>query len=59
MLPQPSNYSTLEFPGLHPQRFSGGRKHLKPKDTINSNWITEYSTEKGKRHYSLGPTPTF
>lgn len=29
--------SKLEYPGLRPQRFHGGRKHLRSIDTLDGN----------------------
>ena len=44
--------SNLQWEGLHPQRFSGGRLHLRAKDVLKSNNLeVEAEDLKGRKHF--------
>lgn len=53
------NTSKLDYPGLRPQRFHGGRMHLRQVDTLDLNMQTSIAIEKGRKHYSFEPTKVF
>lgn len=43
--------SVPSWPGLNPQRFTGGRKHLTAKDTITKDFSGGPLTFLGRKHY--------
>lgn len=50
-------YSTQDFPGIRPQRFKGGRTHLKPVDSIGRDFNLAVEEFKGKKHFEFDATP--
>lgn len=50
-------YSSQDFQGFRPQKFKGGRIHLRPVDSIGKDFDLGALEVRGRKHFAFGETP--